>query len=151
MLSAPARPPAQLRPRRSARARPPAQLRPRRSACARPPAQLHPRSTDAVGTSDTSTATSLALSKVHRCIPYYYPSPPLCALLRAGAPRSSARAGPPALVRPRSSALLQGRKRAVTALLQEALERRHRVRGAQPATRASGRQTLEPGVRLSLG
>ena len=33
----------------------------------------------------------------------------------------------------------------------EALERGHRVRGAQPATPASGRQALEPGVRLSLG
>ena len=46
---------------------------------------------------------------------------------------------------------LKGRERAGTALLREALERGHRVRGAQPATPASGRQALEPGVRWSLG
>ena len=47
--------------------------------------------------------------------------------------------------------LLKGRERAVTALLPEALERSHGVRGAQPATPASGRQALEPSGRLSLG
>ena len=46
---------------------------------------------------------------------------------------------------------LKGRERAGTALLPEALERGHRVRGAQRATPASGRQALEPRVRWSLG